>query len=177
MTELKVGDLVKVRNNLKDIRGFAGGYTSSMDGLMGKVVTIKEVIDECRVRIEEDTHEFCWDTRAFDPVEMVNDKYDIKDGDIVTLRNGDKLRWDGDSDHFIDIADNYNHLCDMYDINDDMTMKDRDDSDSDIIKVERAFEYKTVYKREETVVKEMTIKEISEALGYEVKIVKEANND
>jgi len=64
----------------------------------------------------------------------------------------------------------------MGDLNDNMTMTDRDDKDSDIMKVERAVEYETVFNRDETV-KEMTIDEISRALGYEVKIIKEDRNN
>lgn len=43
--------------------------------------------------------------------------------------------------------------------------------DTDILKVERPTSYETIYVKNET--KEMTLKEICDKLGYEVKIVKE----
>ena len=60
-------------------------------------------------------------------------------------------------------------LKDCY--NDDLTRNsdDKDNHQYDIVKIERAGQ--VIYEREETV--EMTIAEISEKLGYEVKVVKE----
>lgn len=96
---------------------------------------------------------------------------DLENGDIVTLRNGDKLLYDDDG--FTDLSyPHYNDLSDKYELNDDMTMEDRDFKDSDIMIVERPIKYEKVYDRKETV-REMTVKEISKELGYEVKIVKE----
>ena len=95
-------------------------------------------------------------------------KDDLKNGDIVTLRNGDRLVFVGGED-FIDLSDdNDNCLSDICDLEDDFTHESYEDSD--IIKIERPVEYTTVFKREEA--KEMTVEEISKALGYEVKVVK-----
>ena len=95
-------------------------------------------------------------------------KDDLKNGDIVTLRNGDRLVFVGSED-FIDLSDdNDNCLSDICDLEDDFTHESYEDSD--IVKIERPVEYTTVFKREE--VKEMTVEEISKALGYEVKVVK-----
>ena len=95
-------------------------------------------------------------------------KDDLKNGDIVTLRNGDRLVFVGSED-FIDLSDdNDNCLSDICDLEDDFTHESYEDSD--IVKIERPVEYTTVFTREE--VKEMTVEEISKALGYEVKVVK-----
>lgn len=112
----------------------------------------------------------CWncDSRDLKKVEIITSKDDLKNGDIVTLRNGDRLVFVNGED-FIDLSDdNDNCLSDIRDLEDDL----RHDSyeDSDIVKVERPVEYTTVFTREE--VKEMTVEEISKALGYEVKVVK-----
>ena len=97
-------------------------------------------------------------------------KNDLKNGDVVTLRNGDKLLFiDDDFRDFSD--DNYNNLGDVYDLNDNLTMEDRNDKDNDIVKVERPITYEVKF---ECVKREMTIAEIEEELGYGVKIVKEA---
>ena len=88
-------------------------------------------------------------------------KDDLKNGDIVTLRNGDRLVFVGSED-FIDLSDdNDNCLSDICDLEDDFTHESYEDSD--IVKIERPVEYTTVFKREE--VKEMTVEEISKALG------------
>lgn len=101
----------------------------------------------------------------------VERKEQLENGDIVTLRNGDKLIYC--DDNFTDMyPSNDNHLCDEYDLQNDMKMKDRDCKESDIMKVERPISFVTVFSRDEKV-KEMTVEEISEALGYEVKVVKE----
>ena len=73
------------------------------------------------------------------------------------------------------LGEDYDYYCDNDEIedyyNDDLT-RDSDDIDDrqyDIVKVERAGQ--VIYERETTV--EITIAEISEKLGYEVKVVKE----
>ena len=105
----------------------------------------------------------------------ISNKNDLKKGDIVTLRNGDKLMYVGEEayDNFIDLSEgNDNYLTDLSDLNDDMTMSDRDYRDSDIVNVDRAFTYTNVFEREEET-REMTLEEICKELGYNVKIVKE----
>lgn len=97
-------------------------------------------------------------------------KSDLKDGDVVTLRNGDRLIHN--NGNFTDLNEEHdNYLAYIDDLNDDLTCEDSDEKDSDIVKVERVKEYTTVYERNEEV-KEMTVEEVSKALGYEVKIVK-----
>ena len=96
-------------------------------------------------------------------------KKDLKNGDIVTLRNGDKLVLC--DKRFSDLTGDYsNHLCDLDELKDDLTYKAWDgDSSNDIVKVERPVKYETVFEREEA--KELTVDEISEKLGYKVKVV------
>ena len=102
---------------------------------------------------------------------MVKD--DLKNGDIVTLRNGDRLIYC--NEYFTDLEDNNrNCLSSLDDLKNDMFYDDDDKEyrENDIVKVERAKSYEIIYKRE---TKEMTISEISKALGYDVKIIKEDN--
>lgn len=101
-------------------------------------------------------------------------KEDLKDGDIVTLRNGDRLVLVNKI--FKDTTnENNNYLGNLDDLNEDLTYEWLEkNEDYDIIKVERPIGYITVYeRREKQEVKEMTVEEISKKLGYEVKIVKE----
>lgn len=98
-------------------------------------------------------------------------KNDLRDGDIVTLRNGDRLVYA--IGNFFDLCRNFdNEITTLTDINEDLTRNNEYAEDEDIVKVERSTGYETVFVREEKEVKEMTIEEIYKALGYEVKIVK-----
>lgn len=103
-------------------------------------------------------------------VEEIMKKKDLKNGDIVTLRNGDRLVLCDEC--FNDLSGDYsNRLCDLDELRDDLTYKAwDDDSSSDIVKVERPVKYETVFERGEEV-KELTVDEISEKLGYKVKVV------
>ena len=163
------GKKVRVKNNLRNIEDFRGGFTPSMEEFEGKIVTITNVYDD-KVHIKEDDDGYVWDLRAFEELEgLVINKDDIKGGDIITLRNGDRLLIDADKD-VSDLSDENNnsvYSLDCYE--NDMTYR-AGNSNYDIVKVERPVEYSIVYDKE--VVREMTVEEISKALGYEVKVVK-----
>ena len=160
------GKKVRVKNNLRNIEDFRGGLTSSMEELEGKIVTITNVYDD-KVHIKEDDDGFVWDLRAFE--ELSFNKGDIKEGDIITLRNGDRLLVDADKGLQDLSEENNNSVVSLYVYRDDMIYCYRN-SNYDIVKVERPVEYSIVYDKE--VVREMTVEEISKALGYEVKVVK-----
>ena len=163
------GKKVRVKNNLRNIEDFRGGLTPSMEEFEGKIVTITNVYDD-KVHIKEDVDGYVWDLRAFEELEgLVINKDDIKEGDIITLRNGDRLLIDADKD-VSDLSDENNnsvYSLDCYE--NDMTYR-AGNSNYDIVKVERPVEYSIVYDKE--AVREMTVEEISKALGYEVKVVK-----
>lgn len=98
-------------------------------------------------------------------------KNDLKNGDIVTLRNGDKLIYNNNL--FYDIS--YYHdnvLNDIDDVRDDMICNDLDYRGSDIMKVSRPVEYVDVFLRPKEP-KKMTVSEICKELGYDVEIIKE----
>ena len=233
----KVGDKVRIKDNLREIDGFSGGYVSELDRYIGDVVTI-ERIDEDEVFVEENG--WAWDLRAFEKIggnmefkigdrvkgyhglgriiaikdtgsigvehdkymdghncycgiakghsgkngycwwyaknslEKVGDnmkKEDLKNNDIVTLRNGDRLLYfNGD---FYNLGEGCCHyIDDLDDYEDDLRTWDRDCKEYDIVKVERPVKYETVFEREEEV-QELTVDEISERLGYKVKVVGE----
>lgn len=88
-------------------------------------------------------------------------KSDLKYGDKLTLRNGAVGYYEED----MDIAG-----LEMHNIKNDLTNNGVSHEVLDIVKVERPV-YTTIFEREEEV-KEMTVAEISKALGYNVKIVK-----
>lgn len=102
-------------------------------------------------------------------------KYDLKDGDVVTLRNGAKLIYCDDCFYDIDKKID-NELTDFEDLTDDLKYDDNSWGDTkannDIMIVERPDSYTTIWHREEEV-KEMTLAQVCEELGYNVKIIKE----
>ena len=163
------GKKVRVKNNLRNIEDFRGGLTPSMEEFEGKIVTITNVYND-KVYIKEDVDGYVWDLRAFEELEgLVINKDDIKEGDIITLRNGDRLLIDADKG-VSDLSDeNNNPVYSLYCFENDMTHRNGN-SNYDIVKVERPVEYSIVYDKE--AVREMTVEEISKALGYEVKVVK-----
>ena len=100
-------------------------------------------------------------------------KSDLLDGDIVTQRNEDKKIYFIERNGFIGLDGNSYLDYDNYTEN----LLDKDgDEIYDIMKVERAIEYKTVFNRD-TEVKEMTIAEIEKELGYPIKVIKENIED
>lgn len=170
--KFKVGDKVLLKNR----RGQFWNNEGKMDKYMGKVVTIS-TIDKTNFEIEEDDHEnwFKWRFRFNDIEKLVNELTlsDLQFADILTLRNGE--RYVVADEHMYGENGNCYHDYDKIDwyYVENLTREsdDTDDREYDIIKVERAGQ--VIYEREEVV--EMTISEVSEKLGYEVKIVKENN--
>lgn len=163
--KFKVGDKVKLNGNKKEFEYGRAGVSYEEIG------EIREIRDK-EMFITFPSFGNNWHGKIDEVVPAEFIKKDLQDGDIITLRNGDRLIFTNND--FLDMSDKHdNYLSDIYDLNDDLTYND-DDKDSDIVKVERPTGYSTVFERVEEV-KEMTIAEISKALGYEVKIVKEEN--
>ena len=90
-------------------------------------------------------------------------KADLQEGDIVTDREGCKSLYSNGS--FI------GNTMDLWGVTEDLKDKEGE-SDNDIVKVERPIKLETVFERKESEVIEMTVEEISRALGHEVKVVK-----
>lgn len=164
--DLKVGDKVLLKNR----RGENWNSKGEMDHYMGKIVTIRS-LDGNIFTIEEDDRKLgYWNFRYEDIERKANEikRDDLQFADILTLRNGERYvvvdnhMWGEDEDYGRDgdgISTWYNN---------DLTQNEGN-KDEDIVKVERAGQI--VYERIDEA-KEMTVEEISKALGYEVKIVK-----
>ena len=175
--EFKVGDRVRIKsweqmekefgiNYRGDIKC---GFVSSMSFLCGRTATIESIYGRI-VKLtnwSNNSGDINWGFST-DIIELVDTskfkKSDLQDGDIVTDREGYKSLFYDDSLHGSTTAIDY-LTDDLKDIN--------CDSDNDIVKVERPIKLETIFERkEEPEVREMTVEEISEALGYEVKVVK-----
>ena len=165
--KFKIGDRVKNESHgfgiIKKIRS-DGTYAVEFDEPFGSGHTCGGA---CK-----DNHG--WWTLECD-IELVKfTKDDLKDGDIVTLRNGDRLLFCDDCFYEFAEGDSDNDLCYECELNTDLTYDDEDTEyrKNDIMKVERPTTYITVFVRKEDK-KEMTVAEIEKALGYGIKIIKE----
>ena len=136
-------------------------------------------VDKCDGLTEEEMHEHLYFTHNDWMIEVEESetkkmtRKDLQFGDIVTTRNEEKYvvadervygeigSYERDCDLIEDVYDD-NLKCSYY--------EEDEDKEFDIMKVER--NGNVIYERDETI-RELTIKEISELLGYEVKVVKE----
>ncbi len=106
---------------------------------------------------------------------IIKTKKDLRNADVVTLRNGDKLIYHSYDEEFTDFDGHWfnNDVSDLDDLKDNLMFdsNDNDDRRNDVMRVERPTAYVTVFDRTNEV-REMTVEEISNILGYEVKIIK-----
>lgn len=178
--KFKIGEKVRITKNLKDIKDFRGGYIKELDKYIGDIVTIKSFDSDLyneAANVKE--NEWSWDIRAFEKIYNITSLKELQFADVITLRNSERYVYGngyilGEDNTYDADCDNIKEGC----YNDDLTRNSKDfyysdkPEDFDIVKVERAGE--VVYQREDTKEPvEMTVAEISEKLGYEVKIVKE----
>lgn len=164
---LKVGDKVLLKNR----RGDNWNILGQMDHYMGKIVTIKKLHDSSFNIEDDDRDDTVFWSFAYEDIERIANDFkrdDLQFADIITLRNGERYvvavgSMYGENGY-------YNRDCDtIWDwYNLDLTQNE-DEREEDIVKVERSG--KVIYERSEAV-REMTVEEISKALGYEVKVVK-----
>ena len=103
---------------------------------------------------------------SFQADELISAKFekcDIKNFDICTDREGCKsIYYNGEL---------YGETIGL-DILEDNLKDEDEDTANDIIKVERPIKYETIFERNDEI-KEMTMKELCEHFGCEVKIIKE----
>lgn len=158
--EFKVGDRVRFSKEMKESNH---NPKVKFDKIIRKIVKISDVwsckkieLDGLPRNIFDEFELELVDTSKFT-------KSDLQEGDIVTDREGDKsLYLNGE---FIGLTLNMQAFTD--DLKDTCGL-----SEYDIIKVERPIKLETVFERKEPEVIEMTVEEISRALGHEVKVVK-----
>lgn len=177
----KVGD--KVRIVSKWNKNTEENDEGKMDKYLGTVMTIRRVYvnrdGEAFYDMEEDAGDrpfgLGWNWNEHCIEELVEEakgiKFGINAGDVLTLDNGDKLvvveEYDGLKT--VDIyKTNDNSLCEVSELDDKLVCRDGGEK---VMKITRDGE--VLYERPEEEVKEMTLKEVCEKLGYEVKIIKD----
>ena len=163
----KVGDKVKIREDLnEDIKCYSSVVKPMLE-YKGKIAEIIYVYDDRAYGLDIDNGLYSWNDEMFEKCVELN-KDMLTDGCIVKLRNGDELMYMRED--FYDLStSNKNCVADICDLEDDLTSEDC--KEWDIVSIKKPIEYDVTKRKEEP--KEMTIEEISKALGYEIKIVKE----
>lgn len=163
MTKFKVGNQVRVRKDLEVGRSYGHNtFINSMKKYLGEILTITKT--DCNdYEVKENT--WNWTDEMLENI--VTSIHDLEFGDILTLRNGERYVYAdehmyGEKETYIRDRDT---LTTWYD---EDLKQNEDNKEQDIMKVERAGQ--VIYERED--VREMTVEEISRALGYEVKVVK-----
>lgn len=86
-------------------------------------------------------------------------KKDLKVGDIITLRNGKKGKWNGEKFQVRDTC-----WLNEYNIENDLTNNGCCGSELDIVKVERQFKTEVVYKRKKEILDEAEKKYLSDVI-------------
>lgn len=170
----KVGDRVKLISTL--------GENSGYDKYLNKVGTIESIVFECPsdphavVKFDIDGNARCPYLKNLELFKEIKTRSDVKLGDVITLRNGDKLLVISENGRLRDLDVNYNNpVTSLNSFKNDLTS--RDGNAFDIVKVERyQATANTIFDRNREP-KKMTVSEICKELGYDVEIVKESEEN
>lgn len=163
----KVGDKVRIKRDLKQEDDYKFGVVSEMEELKGQIVTIVR-IDGDAYTLEEDKGAWSWSEDMFEGLVEFK-KSDLRDGDVVTYRDG-RRRIVTDNAMCLRGINDVGHLP-TSDFTEDLR-KENGNTECDIIRVERPTQYEEVFKREDK--RKMTIKEIEKELGCSIEIIKES---
>ena len=167
----KVGDKVRIRSDLKETMNnaiYGISVNSEMVKLAGKMVTIKDIINEKIYTIKE--YDFAWTDKIFVSIENPGKVtlLNMPVGTKIITDKGKELVYDGEC-----FSDKDDVIMDTM-IDDDLNLiYDDMDYGTKIIEILEP-EYRTVWKEE---VKKMTLKEIEKELGYPIEIVEEKKEE
>lgn len=180
--KIKVGNKVLLKNK----RGEKWNPEGDMDKWIGKVVTVSKVIFDFMFEIEEDHDNarmglFLGNKWVFDIDDIERIVYgefgpkDLQFGDIVTTKNGNRYVVAADRMYANELPDLMDGSIIHHWYHNDLTIDEDDETYKekyDIMKIERAEE--VIWERFEDAkepAREMTLEEIKEALGFDVKVV------
>ena len=167
MRKIKVGDKIKIINTKNE--------DFSYSSVIGKIYTILKETTE---------RPYIYNCKLVDEKEKQFTKSDLKNGDIVELRNGERYVYiEKYNDRFIYSTDSDEVIVNLKDgeysrlanYDDDLRYKGRGNCEYDIMKILDMSEFykkqKWTWEREKT--EEMTLEEVCKELGRDIKIVKE----
>ena len=167
----KVGDKVRIRSDLKETMNnaiYGVSVNSEMAKLAGKMVTIKDIINEKIYKIKE--YDFAWTDKIFVSIENPGKVtlLNMPVGTKIITDKGKELVYDGEC-----FSDKDDVIMDTMIDGDLNLIYDDMDYGTKIIEILEP-EYRTIWKEE---VKKMTLKEIEKELGYPVEIVEEEKEE
>ncbi len=168
-TKFKVGDKVRIRKDLKEGNSYRIHVHQNMATHAGEIKTVCEIVSKTTYVLDvprEGGLEWHFTEDMLESA-MMTTIDDLQFGDILTLRNGERYVYA----YGVIFGEERSYYCDdelveKY-FRNDLT-RQSEMKEYDIVKVER--EGQVIYERED--IREMTVEEISKALGYEVKVVK-----
>ena len=171
MGKFKVGDIVKIKEDLiEDTYYNHVCFSQEMSKFKGKIAKIEHILLEGVYSLN--SGDYGWSDDMLELYEFKKD--DIQFGDIITLGNSERYVYAADRifaefEHTQRL--DYRIFSRTFNRNFEIILLDyKDDRNCDIIKIER--QGQIIYERKEEEV-EMTLSEVCEKLGYNVKIVKE----
>lgn len=179
MREIKVGDKVEIVNDIDET------FYNKM--VFGAIYTVEDIRIEKRtgksyaILKETTDRPYLFNCKLVDEKEKQFKKSDLKSGDIVELRNGDRYiliknarhnQYDTPTDIFMSINKSGSMPLSWYS---DSLLNSNGDKSYDIMKILDMSEFhrkpKWTWEREKT--EEMTLEEVCKELGKDIKIVKE----
>ena len=181
MREIKVGDKIKIISTKNE--------SFSYSSVIGKIYIVEEIReDSCKEKFAALKNSiympYLYNCELVDEKEKQFTKSDLKNGDIVELRNGeryvyiekynDRFIYSTDSDEVIvNLEDGEYSRLGNYD--DDLRYKGRGNCEYDIMKILDMSEFykKPEWTWERKKPEEMTLGEVCKELGRDIKIVKE----
>lgn len=150
----KVGDKVKIKEDFSYSKIYKIGTSKRMEKYAGKIMTIRKEYEGSTYKMQEDINDCDWQdgwTWSEDMFEKVGfTKSDLKDGDIVTYRNGEKrIKIDNK------IFDKSGTLTNwLHNYTEDLRREYKQSKHTDIVKVERPIGYGTIFERKEEILDE-----------------------
>lgn len=142
--KFKIGDKVKVINCDN-----AGTDCANFN----KVSTITDIMNGSKYPYELKGITEYFREKELELVERQFTKSDLKDGDLITYRNGDKaIKLKGEIQDLISKTEGFLYLSD---VTEELNVQAQKNGELDIIKVERPVKYETVYERAEEEKKEI----------------------
>lgn len=141
--KFRIGDKLKVIN-IKHCQ-------SCNIGEIVKVVDVGEIYKRYSCKTSEGLV-FYFEESELEKLDFT--KADLKDGDIVTYRNGIKRLVNATNKKIVFIQNPNILSFDFCDFRDDLTNKNKEGKEYDIVKIERPVKYETVFERKEEILDE-----------------------
>lgn len=141
--KFRIGDKLKVIN-IKHCQ-------SCNIGEIIKVVDVEEIYKRYSCKTSEGLV-FYFEESELEKLDFT--KADLKDGDIVTYRNGIKRLVNATNKKIVFIQNPNILSFDFCDFRDDLTNKNKEGKEYDIVKTERPVKYETVFERKEEILDE-----------------------